>query len=362
MNNIKNQSIKGKLNIAGVVFIAVALIIIWILSLVKQGIENKLPDQNIVKRWTDGKDYAFVSLYFPEGSTVEQNELIQVRHSVDVGLKEISMVAENKSQRLYVDAFSERGQIGITNNNSSVQALAYGVTGDYFMFHPMNFVSGGPWIADNVMKDYVVIDERAAWTLFGATDVEGLSVYIAGVRHIVSGVIRVPEDSLSQAAGAVSNVIYMSQESLEKYGTVDTAVAYELLMPEPYEEYALDTLKKAYTGYEKTGDFIDNSRRFGIKNLYRVFKERDSIRMQTKSMSYPYWENVARYYEYKCMLITVWQLILLLATIVIFIAELVFAWKILKRIGIIPDKARVKRFVQDFDIKKYKRRIKKEKS
>ena len=43
-----------------------------------------------------------------------------------------------------------------------------------------------------LMKDYCVIDEDAAWQLFGSNDVAGMTVYIGGVPHIVTGVIRRP--------------------------------------------------------------------------------------------------------------------------------------------------------------------------
>ena len=161
----------------------------------------------------------------------------------------------------------------------------------------MKFVSGEPIPSGDAMRDYVVIDEKTAWNLFGATDVAGMTVYVEGIPHIISGVIEKAEDRLSELAGNDQNIIYVTNETLTQYGTSQGYIGYELLAPEPYEGFALSTLKDVFSEYETTAEFVDNTKRYGYKNLFENMKAVKSRHMQSKAVIYPYWENVARYYD-----------------------------------------------------------------
>ena len=319
------------LNYIGFIVIILFMLIIFVLALIRGGIAGKLDDQQIVSRWTDGNDYAAVSLFFPYGTKIDSMAVLSAENTVTVSLNGISMVPTSDSQRLWVDCFIEQGTVTAKTDRASESLKAYGIRGDYFLFHPMEFVSGGYMPSDSVMKDYVIIDELTAWNLFGAIEVDGMYLYIGGVPHLITGVVKVPDDKLSKAGGSCEKVIYLSCESLEAYGTVETALSYELLMPEPYEGFAFEAIHAAFTSYEKTGVWVDNSKRFGWRHLYDVFKARNSQIMQTKPVIYPYWENVALYKENICMHILIVQFVLAIITFIVFVSEIFSMWRMISR-------------------------------
>lgn len=57
------------------------------------------------------------------------------------------------------------------------------------------------------MSDGVVLDEDAAWQLFGSSDIAGQSVMIGETPHHVAGVIERPDDRLSRKAGLNKSVV-----------------------------------------------------------------------------------------------------------------------------------------------------------
>lgn len=311
----------------GLLLLIAALVLFGILSGVKSHDQEKLIDQRLVSRWSDKNDYAQVSVLFPYGTILEETDIKSAEHTFQQALTDISMFEENTSQRLFVDCIYETGNVTVSREKTSVDVEAVGVSKDFFLFHPLHFVSGGPIPTNTDLTDYVVLDEKTAWNLFGAIDVEGMQVRIGDVPHIISGVIKTDSDTLSTAGGSKENVVYITRESLSLYGSVNSTIGFELLMPEPYEGFALDSLKKAFKTYETTGEWIDHTKRFGWKHLWNVWKERKSRIMQTKPIVFPYWENVARFYENKFVHFGCVMLVCLFLSVVIAIWELVSIWK-----------------------------------
>lgn len=102
------------------------------------------------------------------------------------------------------------------------------------------------------MQDYCIIDQDAAWQLFGSNDVVGMTVYIGNVPHIVTGVVRRPQGRMEKAAGLTSTVVYVSYETLEAYGTNNGINHYEIVMPNPVDEFAYGKVKEGIGIDEKT--------------------------------------------------------------------------------------------------------------
>lgn len=316
-----------KWHFIGLILVVLLMSVSGILQLIQKNSEETLIDQRMANRWSKDHDYAQVSLFFPYGTKLEESDIKGVDYQINHILEEISMFAENPSQRLFLSCWYSTGSLTVTRENATASVEAIGVSGDFFLFHPMEFISGGPIPTDSLMKDYVVLDERTAWNLFGATDVEGMEVRIGGVPHIVSGVVKPDTSKLSTLAGSKENLIYVTNESLTEYGTLDSTLAIEIVMPEPYEGFARDSLQKCFEKYKDSGEWIDNSKRFGFFNLWKIFKVRKSMLMQTKPVKYPYWENIARYYENK--FIGFWEIrvIFYVISAIIVILELVSIWK-----------------------------------
>ena len=221
----------------------VLMIVSEIMLLCQKHNTSQLVDQCVKDRWTDENDFAEVSIFFPVANEVNIEQFQTIQHSILKTLEEVSLEADTENRRSFIDCFYQIGSITVNRGSAKLDLTAYGVSKDFFLFHPMKFVSGEPIPSGDAMRDYVVIDEKTAWNLFGATDVAGMTVYVEGIPHIISGVIEKAEDRLSELAGNDQNIIYVTNETLTQYGTSQGYIGYELLAPEPYEGFALSTLK-----------------------------------------------------------------------------------------------------------------------
>lgn len=177
------------------------------------------------------------------------------------------------------------------------------------------------------MYDKVILDEDAAWQLFGSSDVVGMQVTIGGVPHYVAGVIHRESGRFNEAAGLGKTLVYVSWETLSEYGTTDGINTYEVLMPNPVEDFAYKKVKEKF-GIDETNMWVvDNSSRFRMKALFQVIAEFGLRSMNDYAIRYPYWENVARAWEDVLALVLVLQILFLSIPAVIVTVTLILLWK-----------------------------------
>ena len=211
-----------------------------------------------------------------------------------------------------MDAYSADGKITLVNGSNTLDANAIGIGGDFFLFHPLKLITGSYFSGNDLMQDYCIIDQDAAWQLFGSNDVVGMTVYIGNVPHIVTGVVRRPQGRMEKAAGLTSTVVYVSYETLEAYGTSNGINHYEIVMPNPVDEFAYGKVKDGIGIDEKNVEIVENSRRYSLPNRIKTILAFGTRSMNGKAIIYPYWENLARGYEDIIALLTVFMLLLLL--------------------------------------------------
>ena len=332
--------------IIGIVILALLLAIDFILGLVSKHYISELPDQNAAKRWgTDGR-YAQVSLFYTEDQMVTYESIRKLEYNLekkmhdagiivdddndkDNGIVETVPVGGKKDEETsvesavqedikeYVSCYSAQGISTILFENKKAENIdTIGVGGDFFLFHPLEIVTGGYFGPDDLMKDRIVVDEDFAWQLFGSNDIIGQCVTIDGVNHYIVGVVKRAEGRFNKAAGLSKSTVYMSYDSLSKYGTVlsgrvkeeeiseDGAKVqnggincYEVVMPDPVEGIALRLVRESSGLEEKYIAAVDNTNRFSSFSLASVVMDFGIRSMWTQPIYYPYWENVARGWE-----------------------------------------------------------------
>ena len=143
----------------------------------------------MAERWIKTDDVAQISCFFSVDANITEDRIQEFQHSIDNALTEASVVqeSENPGARLWADAYSADGKISLASDRSSLEADAIGIGGDFFLFHPLKLVSGAYFSGNDLMQDYCIIDEDAAWQLFGSSDVAGMTVFINRIPHIVTG-------------------------------------------------------------------------------------------------------------------------------------------------------------------------------
>lgn len=285
--------------------------------------------QQMAQRWSDKKDVAQVSCFFSPDAMIDIDTIETFEHSLDAALQEASITsdAENPGARLWVDAYSADGRITLNSDRASLEAAAIGIGGEFFQFHPLELIHGSYFSGNDLMKDYCVIDEDAAWQLFGSNNVAGQIVYIQGVPHIVTGVVRRPQGRLEEAAGLDATVVYLSYESLEQYGSNHGINHYEIVMPNPVQNFALNLVKENLGSQEQEVEILENTSRYSILSRLAVLAEFGTRSMNGKAIIYPYWENIARGYEDIIAVLTLFMLLCAFYPAIIILVAFIKWWK-----------------------------------
>jgi len=285
------------------------LIAVGVLGIVLQVGKNSLPDQLMAERWSDKKDVAQISCFYSEDAFMTEQSIEEMRYLLSKKLQELAIEPNVEGARLYIDAYSAQGTISIQSDKKSIQANAIGIGGDYFMFHPVELISGMYFTGNDLMQDAVLLDEEAAWQLFGANDIAGKTVTIGGLPYRVAGVYAREQGELETLAGSKDTTVYVSYGALSALNA-STITCYEVVMPNPVEGFAMDRMLEINLSSEETVKMVENSRRFSYIALYTVWKERAARTMKTDDIELPFWENLARYKEGQLMEVALWQAVL----------------------------------------------------
>lgn len=322
-----------------------------ILGAVMNSIVSGLPEFLLADRWSEKNDMAQVSIYTTEDQIIDQDSIKRFDYMLEkklseagvddpdddsamagpkvvdtIGIDEMNKDSKEEDaplnerkgiRKLYSISYCAQGQVSITfENRTADKVAAIGCGGDFFLFHPMEFVTGAPFTGDELMKDSIVIDEDLAWQLFGSTDIIGQMVTIGNVPHYVTGVVKRDTGKLKKAAGLDKSYVYMSYESLSIYGlilsgrTVSQEISemgtkaenggincIEVVCPNSVKGMAARVCKESLGVDDAFVEVIDNTDRFSFFSLMKVISGYGTRSMWNKAIYYPYWENVARGYE-----------------------------------------------------------------
>ncbi|MDE6516256.1 MAG: ABC transporter permease [Acetatifactor sp.] len=286
-------------------------------------------EQHAARRWSSEGGVAQVSCFFSPNARITQDSIESFEHSLDSALKEASIEQDspNPGARLWADAYSADGTITLSTDRGTVQADALGIGGDFFLFHQLQLLNGNYFSGNDLMQDYVILDRDAAWQLFGSIDVAGMTVNISGRPHLVIGVVERPTGRLYEAAGLDGCRVFVSYETLSVYGQSSGINHFEIVMPNPVKQYALNYVREQLGTQEKEVEVLENSSRYHIVKRLRLLLDFGTRSMNGKAIIYPYWENVARGYEDILALLTLFQMLFLIYPSGVLLVWIVIRWK-----------------------------------
>jgi hypothetical protein len=259
---------KKKIFLAALVL--ASLFFLALLTIAASHIKTSLRDQRAAERWSSEGGFAQVSCFFADSTYLTHDSIMEFRSKIVKGLRDASLVAEKEGARDYIDAFCASGSVSLTSDKRTVNVNALGVGGDFFLFHPLELVSGTYFSGSDLMQDGIVIDEETAWQLFGASDVAGLTVTINGVLHFVKGVVKKDSGRMWEGAGLTDSIAYISYDSLLKYGSTSGINCYEVVMPSPVSGFAYRLVQEGFGYSENEMVVVDNSARYGWEGLVKV--------------------------------------------------------------------------------------------
>ncbi len=309
----------------------ISLLLFLALTIWSHHLTSQLSDQRAAQRWDkDGKSVQ-VSCYFTDQVKLTDMEFTGFEKKLEQMLKETlpaDEYSEENDRRLVVDGYSAMGTVTVISEKGKLtDANAIGIGGDYFLFHPVKLLSGGYFTGEDLMQDSIILDTEGAWQLFGSNDIVGKSVMIGGVPHYVAGVIERDNSKFAKSAGLNKTTVYLSDDSLQAYGTTVGISNYEVLAPNPVKHFVYNAVKEQLGVAESDMVVVENTTRFKVESLIPVILEFGTRSMQNAAIRFPFWENVARGYEDVCALILIFQFLFLLIPGTILIVFLIWKWR-----------------------------------
>lgn len=292
---------------------------------------KSIPDgQQLANRWAPDGGYTQISAFYTKDAAPDVMQLKSFEYSLDDEFLVDGIEAPSESARLWLTAYSGSGKIQVASDKTTISAAAVGVGGDFFQFHPFKLLYGSYFSGSDLMQDAIIMDEDAAWQLFGSSDVAGMTVTIGGVPHYVAGVIERDDSLMDKRAGVDTMTIYLSYDSLSKYGSTDGISCYEMLLPNPVSGYGMEFVKEKLGIKGETAVLVENTERYSLISLFKVIGDFGTRSMQTMGIIWPGWENAARGWEDVLALILIFQVIC--ASVLAVIAVIAF-WALRKLVG-----------------------------
>jgi hypothetical protein len=301
---------------------------------------GQLDTQQLASRWSGTGKYVQLSVFFEQEAGLEEGEVYPLRNQLMEAVEEAASDMEADG-RLLVDAYSTEGELSLSSKQADTSVRAYGVSKDFFLFHPLELLSGSYFTSEDELADGIILDELTAWKLFGAVDVAGMTVNVNGDAYIIRGVVRTDEGHFSEASLEAQPSVYVDYDILKQELGADnrTIDSYELLIANPVKDFGKTKLAAAIGRDEATYELVDNTNRFSWSSRAKRLLAFGTRSMKTTQMVYPYWENRAKGYEDVADLLMVIELLLLVYPFIFAIKMLVICVKWLKmKKGLYKDK------------------------
>ena len=257
---------------------------------------KELPfSQQAARRFSgqSGKRFVQISAFFHPNDGVSEFHILLFNEALQAGLRASGNV-ENGSGNPLIHAFSAASTLAVQSARGAFNHEALGVGRDFFFFHPYTLMYGS--LMENPAGNGIIVNDRAAWMLFGAVDVVGLPVLIHGEAYVVSGIVSLENDRASRDALSGTDCMVFVP-----YAVIGTGVTcYETVLPEPvmgYGEYLFANL-----GLENT---VVNSTRYSSSAIRKAIRSLPAYSMDAFAASLPYWENAAKNIETRIILWTI---------------------------------------------------------
>lgn len=311
MNDKVNKKQLAASGILAVVFAASA-ILLGIFELIVAGLSGSIDFLDAGKRWSaNGDRFAVITLYTEDGSALSRNQVESWVYTMDAKLLE-SSVSPNENARSWAYTYAAEETMTVTGPKDDATAEVIAAGGDFFVFHPQEFVYGSAFLNDASNPNGVVIDEDLAWKIFGATDIVGMEMSVNGVPFTVTGVSRRASDSgIYDYTYGERPRMYMSYAGYVKLrGDENHITMFETALPNAVKGFASNIFKGAVTANEDTMTVMEATDRFSLLNRYNNMKILKYSWIRENKIEYPYWENEAKVADYRCAILMIFEVAL----------------------------------------------------
>lgn len=326
-------------------FCAILALLFAILFAVGEGVSHSiisdLDTLGAGERWSAaGEPYAVIALHTDTENAFSLQQVESSARSIDAALLEASMASpENGS--IWTYGYFTESMVTVTGPKATAPLRTMAVGGNFFTFHPLEFRYGAPFVYDRSLPDGIVLDEDAAWKIFGAIDVVGMTVQIGGRDMTVTGIVRHQRttDGYRKAYGEIPRM-YMSYYGYEAiFGQDSNITTLEVTLPNPVKSFAKNLFDTAVRINEDTMAVRENTERYTILNRFARMKELPFMGMRGDRIVYPYFENELQVTDYITSVWMIWQTLFAAAAVTALLIALIclfaggFSFTAVLRIG-----------------------------
>ena len=240
--------------------------------------------------------------------------MMSVKNTLDTALLAESISPEGG----YLLCGSTERTVTLTRDALTAEATATVYFGDWFGLHPTLPLSGGFVDESATAVDYCVIDDYAAWRIFGSTDVCGLDIEIDGRIYTVTAVVEADKTDYADYYGITPRV-YIRYDSAAMRQKNFSFTALECVLPSPISDFAADTFAQAVSAYGE--EIVENTGRYTPVRLWEKIRGMTEMAVADGD-SFPYYENISRIRETKCAMILVFEAVCYIGSALMFIVLL----------------------------------------
>ena len=258
---------------------------------------NKYYDQTVVKRWDKSGDSAHISVFLKESTEYTKSDVDGFKYELEKALDDNSVLPANEDARRYIIGYSTKSTIDLEGPSETINVNCLAVGEDFFLFHPVRLLNGSYFFGEDLCQDGVILDEETAFRLFGSYDVEGQQLLYGDRVLFVKGVYVKEDNKLYNYARGDKPEIFVPFDLLDSAELPLHITCLEICMPNPIDNFASKIVTDQFKIDSTQFEIVENSKRFGVDNLWMIYKNKKYRSMQNHDIIYPYWEKIARYEE-----------------------------------------------------------------
>ena len=278
-----------------------ALFLFFLAALIGRGIYAAGLGSDAARLWQGESATAYrrISVYFNRGSGVTANDAVYSRS----GIVNSIAAADETAKALTVWGRIEESRILVDSRELYCQTVLSGE--DFFLMRRFLFLSGGDY---GFGKGKIVLNEYAAYALFGSADCVGMMLKRNDEYEKVHGVVR---------DGEKTPIVYAYLADREGEITF-----FEAILPEYVNGYARNVIDTCF--YEDENTVIrENDLRYKTENLRKELKKEFDESEQPLSFRVPFWEYRERRAE---RILTVWNVAAMILSLPFFVSLVPILW------------------------------------
>lgn len=270
-----------------------------------RSMRDSLTGIDAAERWQAGDSsypFAQLAVYTDSSAALDFDAVQLLRMDITKKLNENALSAPEGAAP-FIDAYAGETTLSVRTDRAVISAAAVVCGGDFFFFHPLDLYHGGYFDEEDLTARAVIIDEYAAWQLFGAIEVAGMDVTIGGQLFRIAGVCKKPTDSLGAMTWGDTPRIFVNYIGLRMTNGFDRATSYEIVLPNPIDNFAYTVAAQQFSVGEHTTNTVlyDFTTRFDFGVLAKQAPSFFRRMIRNDRILPPFWENNAAVTETKAI-------------------------------------------------------------